>query len=275
MLTSRGWWFLILLITLCGVGGVLATRDRPALWCAVFALGLWFLFEWSAFLYRARITLPKLTATRSLRDSRGPVTMLWCHQTYQTQVEVQLAGGRLPIAELTDRRPVGAELVDEPGQFAGMIDSRRPIAWSTTFRAATPGVVRFEGVRVRLADAQGFFYVERFLRDPLEVLALPADPVSEFARRADKRVNLLPPPGVHRHRRPGTGSELLELRDYRPGDPPRQIAWKISARRDTLITREYESEVPLRCTLVIDSSAASRRGPAGKTPLARSAGVAA
>ena len=57
-----------------------------------------------------------------------------------------------------------------------------------------------------------------------------------------KRHNLLPPPGVHRHRRPGSGGELLDLRDYLPGDPPKTIAWKVSARRDKLITREYERD---------------------------------
>jgi uncharacterized protein (DUF58 family) len=62
------------------------------------------------------------------------------------------------------------------------------------------------------------------------------------------------PPGIHRFRRPGSGSELLDLRDYLPGDPPKTIAWKVSARRDRLITKEFESEVPVRCTLFVDTS---------------------
>src|SRR5207302_354096 len=62
------------------------------------------------------------------------------------------------------------------------------------------------------------------------------------------------PPGMHRLYRPGSGSELLDLRDYQPGDPPRTIAWKVSARRDKLITKELEREVPVRCTLLLDTS---------------------
>ena len=69
-----------------------------------------------------------------------------------------------------------------------------------------------------------------------------------------KRHNQLMPPGIHRFRRPGSGSELLDLRDYLPGDPPKTIAWKVSARRDRLITKEFESEVPVRCTLFVDTS---------------------
>src|SRR5262249_8641208 len=73
-----------------------------------------------------------------------------------------------------------------------------------------------------------------------------------------KRHNELPPPGIHRLRKPGSGSELLDLRDYLPGDPPRTIAWKVSARRDRLITKEFESEVPVRCTLFVDVSSSVR-----------------
>ena len=86
---------------------------------------------------------------------------------------------------------------------------------------------------------------------------------------AIKRYNLLPLLGYHRHARPGTGSELLDLRDYLPGDPPKTIAWKVSARRGKLMTKEFESEVPIRCTLFVDTSDAVRVGVPGKNPLAR------
>src|SRR5262249_15375100 len=84
-----------------------------------------------------------------------------------------------------------------------------------------------------------------------------------------KRHNLLPLIGAHRHRRPGSGSELLDLRDYLPGDPPKMIAWKPSARRDRLMTKEFESEVPIRCTLFVDPSTSVRVGLPGHNALAR------
>ena len=37
-----------------------------------------------------------------------------------------------------------------------------------------------------------------------------------------------------------TGEDPHHLRSYRQGDPPRAVAWKASARRDTLLVREYE-----------------------------------
>jgi hypothetical protein len=135
--------------------------------------------------------------------------------------------------------------------------------------------MRFEGIALRLTDLQGFFYRKAFLRAPIEYRVLPALADAEGRTQTSKRRNLLPPPGMHRHRQPGSGSELLELRDYLPGDPPKMIAWKVSARRDRLITKQFESEVPVRCTLFVDTSNAVRLGPPGANALARLVEIAA
>jgi len=129
-------------------------------------------------------------------------------------------------------------------------------------------------VKVRLADVHGFFYHRTFLLDEIEYMILPPLADDEGKQRADKRFNTLPPPGIHRLRKPGSGGELLDLRDYRAGDPPKMIAWKASARRDRLITKEYESDVPVRCVLFLDASDGMRLGPPAHTPLAHMAGIA-
>ncbi len=46
------------------------------------------------------------------------------------------------------------------------------------------------------------------------------------------------------------GDDVHHLRGYRPGDARRAIAWKPSARRDTLLVREYEQ--PLGADVVLD-----------------------
>ena len=46
------------------------------------------------------------------------------------------------------------------------------------------------------------------------------------------------------------GDDVHHLRAYRRGDPRRAIAWKPSARRDTLLVREYEQ--PLGADVVLD-----------------------
>src|SRR5262249_12688064 len=157
----------------------------------------------------------------------------------------------------------------------GPISAAAPLEMRYSVRCPAPGRARFEGLGVRLADLQGFFYHAAFLADVAEYPVLP--PLADAQGRTPtvKRHNILPAPGLHRHPRPGTGSELLDLRDYLPGDPPRTIAWKVSARRDRLITKEFESEVPVRCTLFLDTAHSVRVRPPGKNALTRLVEIAA
>src|SRR5205814_1683322 len=137
---------------------------------------------------------------------------------------------------------------------AGVLRRGETIEIRYRLRCRAPGPIRFEGVRLRFADPQALVYHEAFLRQPLVYPALPMLVDADLNQRTTKRHNILMPPGIHRLHRAGGGSELMDLRDYMPGDPPKMIAWKASARKDKLITKEFETEVPVRCTLLVDCS---------------------
>jgi uncharacterized protein (DUF58 family) len=188
---------------------------------------------------------------------------------------VNPSGVALPFAVLEDRPPVATERTHGSNRRFVTIPAGGRVEIVYTLVAPAPGVLRFEGLGVRVCDLQGFFYLRSFIREPVELLVLPPLTDDEGRQRATKRFNTLPPPGIHRLRRPGSGSELLDLRDYRPGDPPKMIAWKPSARRDKLITKEFENDVPVRCVLFLDTSEGVRLGPPGNTLLTRLVGVAA
>jgi uncharacterized protein (DUF58 family) len=59
-------------------------------------------------------------------------------------------------------------------------------------------------------------------------------------------------------RLPGSGVELLQLREYTTGDALSRIDWKATARRGTLVSREYSEAQHLEILVVIDASRASR-----------------
>ncbi len=59
-------------------------------------------------------------------------------------------------------------------------------------------------------------------------------------------------------RLPGAGVELLQLRDYASGDALSRIDWKATARRGSLISREYSEAQHLEILVVIDAGRASR-----------------
>lgn len=60
--------------------------------------------------------------------------------------------------------------------------------------------------------------------------------------------------GLHRSPRKGFSVEFAEHRAYQVGDEPRHIDWRIAARVDRLVVKQYEEETNLRATLVLDVS---------------------
>jgi uncharacterized protein (DUF58 family) len=276
MLTPRGTWFLVVTGLVLAVGALVVPYYSVAPALVGLTLLLWFAAEWVAFQTRSCAAVSRLAVTRHVLQGGREVPMVWAGLPFEVRVTVRNPSTfDVPFAVVEDRPAVAAE----GGRGAARRFVRLPaggeveVAYALT--APALGVLRFEGVKVRVADANGFFLRRVFLRAPVEYLVLPPLADDEGRQRATKRFNTLPPPGAHRLRLPGSGSELLDLRDYRPGDPPKTIAWKASARRDRLITKEFENDVPVRTVLFLDTTDGVRLGPPGNTLLTRMAAVAA
>ncbi len=267
MLTTRGWWFLVVSLLMLALG--LFVGLVPLIPLGLTLL-LWFAGVGLLFYTRARLTVRRLRVVRTLSDDRGPVDTLWAGRSFGVRVELRL-GGLLGLSHvaIADRVPFTAVLLEGETEAAGPVAPGNPLRLTYRIRPPAPGRARFEGLRLRLADLQGFFYFETFVSAVVEYRVLPVLADAGGRPAARKRHNLLPPPGIHRLRRPGSGSELLDLRDYLPGDPPKTIAWKVSARRDRLMTKEFETEVPIRCTLFVDTSNSVRVGTSGQNALSR------
>jgi uncharacterized protein (DUF58 family) len=60
--------------------------------------------------------------------------------------------------------------------------------------------------------------------------------------------------GLHRSPRKGFSVEFADYRPYLPGDDLRFVDWKIAARSDRWVIRQYEEETNLRATIVLDVS---------------------
>jgi uncharacterized protein (DUF58 family) len=55
----------------------------------------------------------------------------------------------------------------------------------------------------------------------------------------------------------GAGGEVLQLREYRPGDPQHVIDWKATARSNRLVSRDFSEDQHLEIILAIDAGRAS------------------
>jgi uncharacterized protein (DUF58 family) len=149
-----------------------------------------------------------------------------------------------------------------------------------------PGLVRQEGSASPVSlDASGTAEVVYTLRaekrgcytlGPLEVTA--ADPLGIFQFRSDVAVDStlviypapapVPPlflPGgnpygaspLHSAEMRGEGSEFYGIREYQPGDPLRRVHWRSSARMGRLAVVEYEHDVSVDVTLLLDTQRGS------------------
>jgi uncharacterized protein (DUF58 family) len=60
--------------------------------------------------------------------------------------------------------------------------------------------------------------------------------------------------GMHRSPFHGFSVEFAEHRPYMPGDPLKNLDWKVWARSDRLLIKQYTEETNLRCHLLMDLS---------------------
>lgn len=66
--------------------------------------------------------------------------------------------------------------------------------------------------------------------------------------------------GRHRSRARGSSTTFAQHREYAPGDDIRRLDWKVLARTDRPIVREYEEETSLTLWLLVDASSSMRFG---------------
>lgn len=260
-MTGRSRWLIMLGMTGLGFGLYLAQFTLS--WLSLTML-LWIFAEWVLFHYRLLTETPSITVTRAVNGRTESNGYLWAGRTVKIQVTVTAGGRELgPVLIIRDCLPENLRTKDGSSQ-AFVLDRQDRLEFSFEARVCGAGRVNLPGVKLTIQDAQKFFATERFIPVEQSFRVLPAYAEFNEQQVLVKRINSLPQHGIHRLQRAGMGSELLELREYVPGDPPKSIAWKVSARRDTLMTRQYESEVPVRVYLFVDGSISTRVGGFGK-----------
>ncbi len=188
-----------------------------------------------------------------------------CWLDDEIKITVRLKSSRSwPHVEARDVVPPHFKFKSSPPSWQGSLGEA---SWSYAVTAGRVGQARFPGISCTLISWGGLFFDTIFVESARTVPIYPEVFHKQTSPAFRKRYNLFRMHGIHVHRRPGTGSELLQLRDYVPGDPPQTIAWRASARREHIVTRDFESEVPIRVTLFLDASASNRIGGAEGTQL--------
>ena len=132
--------------------------------------------------------------------------------------------------------------------------------------ARAVGVALLHGASVELTDSLGLTQIEAYFPSPIALpivprLGAPFAPAGAAIGAGPERAQR------SAARLAGQDGQLRELREHRPGDPWKQIAWKASARRGRLMVRELERETQSSHLVVLDVSGAMRQGRVGSTHL--------
>ena len=142
-------------------------------------------------------------------------------------------------AELFDEVPAGIGAAIPATPFLLAADTEQSIAVDA--EGLTRGRYRFEDVALRLHTPMGLLL--RLVRVSLsnEVVVVPS-PTNVRRFRLLSMQRRLSDAGVRALKQRGEGTSLSGLRDYVPGDDPRLIDWKSTARHQRLISREQSIE---------------------------------
>lgn len=134
------------------------------------------------------------------------------------------------------------------------------------------GERRLRAVTVRYALPLGMLWAEERIEIPKSVAVYPdvhAARVLELLRRRGRQDARLGSLRVH-----GGDTELERLRPYQRGDEIRHIDWRASARREDLVTRQYQAESDQSIVFAIDVGRAMRGGSQRLTSMDRALSAA-
>ncbi|HEX2252464.1 MAG TPA: DUF58 domain-containing protein [Thermoanaerobaculia bacterium] len=168
-----------------------------------------------------------------------------------TRVRLRLAnrsGARLRLI-VFDHPPPAAELRDLPQSVALPRAGGAEIVYR--LRPTERGDHRFAPADLLVASPLRLWRRRLRTGEGAAVRVLPNfQAVARYALLAlDDRLGAM---GVRLRQRRGTGLEFHELRDYRHGDSMRQVDWKATARRQKLISREYQDERNQQLVVLLD-----------------------
>ncbi|HLK91586.1 MAG TPA: DUF58 domain-containing protein [Polyangia bacterium] len=235
--TREGWWFLLATLF---VGAVALEAG----------INLFFLtFGMMACLLAANGLLSTLGLS-GLRVQRILPPAVHAGTPYLMGIALENRKRRLPsfsveVEDLVEGRPI-----DKRCYFLKLPAGRRQ---ETSYRhtIARRGRHKLSGFRLTTKFPFGLMSRAREVVDPAEVIVYPA-----LAVLAPALLRALPaPPAAGREKGPSRQGELAGLRAFRPGDDPRGIHWRSSARRGMLLVREHEDDDGREATIVLDNHA--------------------
>ncbi len=151
--------------------------------------------------------------------------------------------------EVFDHHPQQVSIKNLPQQ--AMLQSGQNVTLEYQTKAINRGEINYPLVQILLYSPFGLWKRSLKLEQNENVNVYPNfAAVSKFLLLAmDNRLSQM---GILQKQRRGEGLDFHQLREYRKGDPLRQIDWKATSRTHKLISREYQDERDQQIIFLID-----------------------
>lgn len=214
-----------------------------------------FMFHWFGVGYIFCLLVLAVVDIRSLRDSRKctvsrvPETVLSLGEMNPIRLEIEHDGSI----------PLWVTIKDEPPQEFD-VDPRtitirmRPEEYQKAIYKVKPherGHYTFGDLNARFTTVLGLMMREERIPCEMPVKVYP-DVFQTKKHLILARENRISQMGLRKSKLLGQGHEFERLRDYVPDDSMRHVDWKATARRGSLITREYDVEQSQHIMIVLD-----------------------
>lgn len=189
---------------------------------------------------------------RTLLDlERELPTRVPLEEPRELTVTVRSRWPRAVLATVT-QRPVPPLRIDPATSAAQPLAPHDVTTFRATLVASARGVVSAGPVAVTLVAPWGLIRRSHrwYLNDTIDVIPAIAGMGRYRLLAAQHRVRAF---GQRAIRRRGAGTTFSRLREYVPGDDPRHIDWKSTARHGRLVSREYSVEQGQTVMIAVDA----------------------
>jgi uncharacterized protein (DUF58 family) len=235
--TREGWWFLVATL-LIGLAAINAGLNL-----------LFLVWGMLLFLILASGVLSEL-CLRGLEVRRGLPPAIHAGSPYLMGIALTNAKKRFPSFSIEVEDLMAGKPIEKRCYFLKLPAGRTQ---ETAYRhiMARRGRHALSGLRLSTKFPFGLIQKSRDVLEPIELMVYPRlVPVPENVLRG-----LPAEHGRGRARWRSRSGDFFGLRDYRPGDDPRDIHWRTSARRGAPFIRESEDDEGLVATLIFDNAA--------------------
>jgi uncharacterized protein (DUF58 family) len=173
-------------------------------------------------------------------------------------ITVELASPAPARVDLILQLPAELELVGAANPRTVAIEAGEPLRVAFPVRCRRWGLAEIGPLAVRATSPFGLVRSEQAIAARALLRVLPSEPtLRELVRPLETQLFA----GNQRARtRSSDGIEFADLREYQPGDRPRSINWRASARRGELQTNQRHLERNADVTILIDSFGNGARG---------------